>query len=282
MKKQYTAEEKKAYYKQQKQDVENLLIEGVAKCYTEGNFRNYLDIVSKFHDYSLNNCMLIAFQMPGATYVAGYNDWKTKYKRHVKAGAKAIRIIAPVPCKFKTEEINADGNKETKTIELLRFKAVSVFDYSQTEGADFPELCKPLTATVEDYDKLIAKLMNAPAVPVTFKETGNEAHGYYDRKNKLIVVRPNMSQAQTVKTMVHEIAHSILHDDAFCDIPKNIKEVQAESVAYMVCSALGIDSSDYSFEYVAAWAKQDMKTLVSQMEIVRKTADAIIDKVSAN
>ena len=282
MKKQYSAEEKKEYFKKQKQEVEQALIDGVANCYTEGNFRNYLNTLSKFKDYSLNNCMLIAMQMPEATMVAGFNDWAKKFKRHVVKGAKGIRILAPMKHKYDVEETDANGNKSTRTVEYLRFKMVSVFDYSQTEGEDLPQICKPLTGDVSDYQGIVDKLVNKVAtVPVQFGEIETTAHGFFNRAEKFIMVQEGMSQVQTIKTLVHEIAHSILHDDAFLDIPTNVKEIQAESVAYMVCNSLGIDSSDYSFEYVASWAKQDMKTLTAQMEVVRKTADAITAQLTA-
>lgn len=278
-KKQYTAEEKKAYFAQRKQEVEQALVEGVAKCYTEGNFRNYLDTIAKFHNYSIRNCMLIAWQNPDATLVAGYTDWNKKFKRHVKAGEKGIKILAPAPFKMKVETEDKDGNKTEEEITVNRYKLVPVFDVSQTEGEDLPTICNELTADVDDYEALIQKIIAIATVPVEFENITNGSHGYFDRVAKRIAIKEGMPQAQTVKTLVHEIAHSILHDDAFADIPRAIKEVQAESVAYMVCKAIGIDSDDYSFEYVASWAQQDMKALTEQMNIVRTTADAMTAKI---
>lgn len=274
-KKQYTAEEKKAYYAQRKQEVEKALIDGVEKCYTEGNFKNYLDTLAKFHSYSINNCMLIAMQMPEATLVAGYKDWNKKFKRHVRAGETGIKILAPAPKKVVVEKTDDDGNVTEEEITINRYRLVSVFDVSQTDGEELPTICKELTAEVEDYDKLIKKIISVARVPVGFEDITDGSHGYFHTLDKRIAIKNGMPQAQTIKTLIHEIAHSILHDDAFSDIPRPIKEVQAESVAYLVCSQLGINTSDYSFEYVASWAQQDMKRLTEQMDIVRRTADAL-------
>lgn len=278
-KKQYTAEEKKAYFAQKKHEAESALIEGVKHCYTEGNFRNYLDTMRKFHNYSVNNCMLIAMQMPDASFVAGFNDWKNKFKRTVKKGEHGIKILAPLPCKFTKQVEDEDGNTTEETVEFMRFRVVSVFDYRQTEGQPLPQICNTLTASVEDYDSIIDTLKNIANVPVTFEPISNGAYGYFNTVEKKIVVKENMPQAQTIKTLIHEIAHSILHDDAFIDIPRDVKEIQAESVAYMVCQNIGIDTADYSFEYVAAWAHEDMKKLTDQMTIVKKTAEALTESI---
>ena len=280
MKKQYTAEEKKAYYAEQKKAVEESLVNGVKTCYTSGNFRHYLDTISQFHSYSINNCMLIAMQCPNPTYIAGFNDWKKKFKRTVKAGEKAIRILAPITVKFKTEEVDDEGNKEEKTIEFRRFKLVPVFDYAQTEGEELPTICKPLTASVKDFESLKSALENIAGIPVTYEPINSGANGYYSKAEGKIVIKAGMPEAQTIKTLIHEIAHNILHNDVFCTIPREVKEIQAESTAYMVCKELGIDTDDYTFEYVASWAQMDLKTLTEQMDIVRKTADAIITKLS--
>lgn len=279
MKKQYTAEEKKAYYAEQKKAVEDALVEGVKACFTEGNFRNYLDTISKFHDYSVNNCMLITMQMPNASYVAGMKDWNTKFKRHVKKGEKSIKILAPIPCKFTKKVEDKDGNEKEETVEFLRFRLVPVFDVSQTDGQELPTICKELTGEVEDYDELIENLKAIAGIPVTFEDISNGAHGYYSKLDNKIVIQKDMAETQTVKTLVHEIAHSILHNDAFMLIPREIKEIQAESVAYMVCKNIGIDTAEYSFEYVAAWAGQNMKALTSQLDIVKKTAEALTEKI---
>ena len=278
--KKYTAEEKKAYFKRQKQEVEELLIKGVEQVYTSENFTKYLDTMRKFHNYSINNCLLIAMQMPDASLVAGFNDWKKKFNRSVKKGEKAIRILAPIPCKCKVKETLSDGSERETEVTYNRFKPVPVFDISQTDGEELPEICKPLIADVAGYDQIIEKLIKFAKYPVTFEHIDTGAHGYFSTVEGKIVINEGESQAQTIKALVHEITHIILHNDVFCQIPKEVKEIQAESTAYMVCSELGLDTSGYSFEYVASWARSDTKTLKDQMEIVRKTADAIIQGIA--
>lgn len=279
MKKTFTAEEKKAWYAQQKQAVQQALIDGVKACYTSENWTKYLDTISKFHNYSLFNCMLIAMQKPEATYVAGMNDWNKKFKRHVVKGEKSIKILAPIKCKFKKEEELDDGTTKEVEIEYLRFKLVPVFDVSQTDGAELPTICKVLKGEVEDYNELLQKLTTLAGIKVEFENIAGGANGYYNRVENRIAIQENMPEAMTIKTLVHEIAHSILHKDAFMNISREVKEMQAESVAYMVCKGLGIDTDQYSFEYVASWAQADLKTLNQQMDIVRKTADHIIESV---
>ena len=279
-KKQYTAEEKKAYFAQRKKEVEQALIDGVQKCYTEGNFKNYLDTISKFHNYSINNCMLIAWQCPEATLVAGCGDWNKKFKRFVNKGEKAIKILAPIQFKRTVEKVDENGEKTEEEVTYTTYKLVPVFDVSQTHGEELPQICKTLTDTVEDYESLMNKIISVARVPVGFENITDGSHGYYHTVEKRIAIKDGMPQAQTIKTLIHEIAHSILHSDAFCDIPRAIKEVQAESVAYLVCSQLGIHTENYSFEYVASWAQQDMKALTNQMDIVRKTADALVANIT--
>lgn len=280
MKKQFTAEEKKVYYAEQKKKIEQSLIDGVNFCFTEGNFKKYLDTLGKFHDYSIRNCMLIVSQCPEASFVAGYTDWKKKFNRHVKAGEKAIGIIAPAPCKYTVKDVDRDGNEVEKQIEFNRYKVVPVFDISQTEGEELPTICKELTDEVQNFDEIRSSLEKVASVPVTYEDFDDDAHGFFSVQENKIVVKAGMPEAQTVKTLVHEIAHSILHNDVFCEIPKQVKEVQAESVAYLVCAQLGINTAQYSFEYIASWAKEDPKEINAQMEIVRKTADAILSKMN--
>lgn len=280
MKKQFTAEEKKAYYAEQKKKVEQSLIDGVNFCFTEGNFKKYLDTLGKFHDYSTRNCMLIVSQFPDATFVAGYTDWKKKFNRHVKAGQKAIGIIAPAPCKYTVKDVDKDGNEFEKQVQFNRYKVVPVFDISQTEGEELPTICKELTDDVQNFSEIKSSLERVAPVPVSYESFEGDAYGFYDRQRNRIVVKAGLAEAQTIKTLIHEIAHSILHSDAFLEIPKPIKEIQAESIAYLVCAQLGINTAQYSFEYVASWSKEEPKALNDQMEIVRKTADAIIAKMN--
>ena len=277
--KKFTAEQKKKYYAEQKESAEKALIEGVKYCYTEGNFKKYLDVVSRFHDYSINNCMLIAWQNPDATYVAGFSAWRDKFKRNVRKGEKAIKILAPVPKKIIVKDVNPDGTETEREVRFTRFRSVNVFDISQTDGEDLPSICNRLDGKVDDYDDVINKLIALAKPNVRFDDLKGKANGYYSRVTDEIVLQSGMSQKMTIKTLVHEIAHSILHSDAFIEIPRSIKEMQAESVAYMVCKQIGIDTDEYTFEYVASWASGDTKKLSEQMDICRKTSDMIVGKL---
>lgn len=277
--KKFTAEQKKKYYAEQKESAEKALIEGVKYCYTEGNFKKYLDVVFRFHDYSINNCMLIAWQNPDATYVAGFSAWRDKFKRNVRKGEKAIKILAPVPKKIIVKDVNPDGTETEREVRFTRFRSVNVFDISQTDGEDLPSICNRLDGKVDDYDDVINKLIALAKPNVRFDDLKGKANGYYSRVTDEIVIQSGMSQKMTIKTLVHEIAHSILHSDAFIEIPRSIKEMQAESVAYMVCKQIGIDTDEYTFEYVASWASGDTKKLSEQMDICRKTSDMIVGKL---
>lgn len=278
--KKYTKEQKKAYYAEQKKNAETALIEGVKYCYTDGNFKRYLDAVSKFHDYSINNVMLIVMQRPDATYVAGFNAWRDKFNRNVRKGEKAIKILAPVPKKIKVMDVDKDGNESEQEVKIMRYRAVNVFDISQTDGDEFPEICKRLDGHVTDYDATIHKLIAYAKPTVRFDDLKGRANGMYVKELNEIVVQEGMSEAMTAKTLVHEIAHSILHSGEGI-IPRTVKEMQAETVAYLVCGALGIDTQEYSFEYVASWAKGDINELSAQMEICRRTADQIVGALQA-
>ncbi len=277
--KKFTAEQKKKYYAEQKESAEKALIDGVKYCYTEGNFKKYLDVVSRFHDYSINNCMLIAWQNPDATYVAGFSAWRDKFKRNVRKGEKAIKILAPVPKKIIVKDVNPDGAETEREVRFTRFRSVNVFDISQTDGEDLPSICKRLDGMVDDYDDVINKLIALAKPNVRFDDLKGKANGYYSRVTDEIVIQSGMSQKMTIKTLAHEIAHSIMHSDAFIEIPRSIKEMQAESVAYMVCKQIGIDTDEYTFEYVASWASGDTKKLSEQMDICRKTSDMIVGKL---
>ena len=256
------------------------LEKGVAEVFTSDNYIEYLNIMSKFHDYSFNNCLLIAMQCPTATLVAGYRAWQKKFKRQVRKGEKSIKILAPIPCKIKVE--NEDG--EGKEIQFNRFRAVSVFDIAQTDGEDIPEFIYKLTGDVDGYNEMVKKLISISAVPIRFDVIEGTANGYFSSADKEIVIRQDMSQVQTIKTMVHEIAHSILHDKdngLEKDANRKTKEVQAESVAYVVNQYLGLDTSDYSFGYVAGWSSgKDTKELKASLQVIRDTAHDIISKVA--
>lgn len=249
--------------------------------------------MSKFTSYSLNNTLLIAMQMPDATTVAGFTTWQ-KLNRHIIKGSKAIKIIAPCPYKRKIETditdtdgqsiIGKDGKpiKEQTEKVLMGFKTVNVFDISQTEGEPLPEIVHKLDGTVSGYTDFLDALKQFSPVPIDFKSIEGSANGYYHLTDKNIVIDNGMSQTMNCKTAIHEITHALLHDRdnglEKNNIPdRETKEVQAESVAFTVCQYYGIDSSEYSFGYIAGWSSgRDLKELKFSMETIRQTAQTII------
>lgn len=263
------------------EEITKKLEEGVKGIYEGDGYKAFLDVMSKFHTYSVNNCILIAMQKPEATQVAGFKSWQKNFKRSVKKGEKAIKILAPIPHKFTKEIENEDGEKVQKEIQYMTFRAISVFDISQTEGDELPSICKMLEGSVEGFQSLINKLESLSPVPVAYEPISGGANGYYSHATNSIVVDAGLSEQQTVKTLIHEIAHSILHNKdngKEKDADKNTKEVQAESVAYTVCNWLGMDTSEYSFGYVAGWsAGREIKELTASMEVIRKAASEIIE-----
>ena len=225
-------------------------------------------------------------QKPEASLVAGYKAWQTKFKRQVRKGEKGITIIAPCPHKFKKQIEDENGNITEKEVQYTSYRATTVFDISQTDGEDVPDhYVEMLTGEVENYSELIDKLKSVSPVPVEFETITTGANGYFNLVEKRIAVNDGMSEQQTVKTLIHEISHAILHDKETGeekDADKHTREVQAESVAYTVCNSLGLDTSDYSFGYVAGWSKdKDAKELKASMEVIRKTAKTIIDSLRA-
>ena len=285
--------------KQKVQEITDKLEEGLKELFESEKYKIYLSTMSKFHNYSFNNTLLIAMQKPEATLVAGYKAWQKNFERHVNKGEKAIRILAPAPYKIKEErdkldpvtgEMMFDENgmpqKEQVEVTIPAFRAVSVFDVSQTDGKPIPELeAQELLSTVEGYEDFVQALMNVAPVPIGFEDIPSDSKGYFHTEEKRIAVQENMSESQTLKTMVHEVAHSMLHNkeinrDDLIEEPakdRNTKEVEAESVAYTVCQHFGIDTSDYSFGYIAGWSSgKDMKELKSSLDTIRKTASELI------
>ena len=292
--------DKNAVYMSEKQKVKEItdkLEAGLKELFESEKYKSYLSTMSKFHNYSFNNTLLIAMQKPEATLVAGYQAWQKNFERHVNKGEKAIRILAPAPYKIKEErdkldpvtgEMMFDENgmpqKEETEVTIPAFRAVSVFDVSQTDGKPIPELeVNELLSTVEGYEDFVQALMNISPVPIAFEDIPGDSKGYFSTAEKRIAVQENMSESQTLKTMVHEVAHSMLHDkevNQSMDIPvkdRNTKEVEAESVAFTVCQHFGIDTSDYSFGYIAGWSSgRNMKELKSSLDTIRKTASELI------
>lgn len=269
------------------------LEEGVRAVFSSNKFREYLAFLSKFHHYSFNNVLLIAMQKPDASLVAGYGDWVKKHHRYVKKGEKAIRILAPTPYKRKveTDVIGPDGNarREEKEIMVPMFKIVNVFDVSQTDGEPLPSLgVDELTGDVDQFNSFMAALETVSPVPVGYEDIPGGAHGYYDHVDRRIAIQAGMSQLQTLKTAIHEIAHAVLHawpEDGKNpkDGPdRNTREVQAESVAYTICQHYGLDTSDYSFAYVAGWSTgRELSELKDSLDVIRAAAHNLITAIDA-
>ena len=284
--------------KQKVQEITEKLEQGIKELFESEKYKTYLNTMSKFHNYSFNNTMLIAMQKPNATLVAGFKAWQKNFDRHVKKGEKGIRILAPAPYKIKEEqekldpvtgEIMLDKNgmpvTEEVEIKIPAFRVVPVFDVSQTDGKELPDIgVNELSGSVEDYEDFMQALTEVSPVPITYEDIDGDAKGYFRTTDHRIAIQEGMSQSQTVKTAIHEVAHAKLHDrernqdiDAVLDKDRNTKEVEAESVAYTVCQHFGIDTSDYSFGYIAGWSSdRDMKELKSSLDTIRKTASELI------
>ena len=287
-------------------EITDRLEQGIANLFNSDRFKEYLNVMSKFHNYSFNNTVLIALQKPDASLVMGFNAWKGKgIERSVKKGEQGIRIFAPAPYKIKTEaeKIDPDTKKpvigedgkpitEVKEITVPAFKVVCVYDVSQTEGKELPTLgANELFGNVENYKDFFAALEKTSPVPIAFEQIAGGAHGYYHLEDKRIALDEGMSELQTLKTAIHEIAHAKLHDidlnasaEERANRPdKRTREVEAESVAYTVCQHYGLDTSDYSFGYVAGWSSgREMSELKSSLETIRKAAAEIIDSIDAH
>lgn len=265
---------------------------GIKEVFTSGRYREYLSAMNKFHSYSYNNSLLILMQKPEASYVAGYKTWET-LGRHVKKGEKGITILAPCPYKSvnyvdviepDTGQVKRDeqGNvmKERKEISRASFKAISIFDISQTEGKPLPELVKELQGEIPDYKILMDSIRDVAPVPIRFDVWNETKKGYYDLENQEIVIKSGMSDLQTIKTAIHETTHSILHKDKEHTKDSATMEVEAESVAFVVCQHLGLDTSDYSFGYLASWSSdKDLPELKSSLQTIQKTAHDMIEQL---
>ena len=278
-------------------DITKKLEQGISSLFDSAKYKAYLNTMAKFHNYSFNNSLLIHMQRPDATHVAGYKAW-LRFKRHVMTGEKGIRIIAPAPYRqvflekqrdqFGNVVIGADGKPIVEEVERIvpSYKVSIVFDVSQTTGEPLPEIVKQLSGCVENYEILKEALQDASPVPIRYAEISSAANGYYSHVDKEIVVKSDLSEMQTIKTCIHEIAHSVLHDkDTGTQKEESLtnrdREVQAESVAYAVCQHLGLDTSDYSFGYIAGWSSgRDMKELKAAMNVIRETADKMISDIS--
>ena len=287
--------------KQQMKEITERLEQGVKDIFTSEMDTTYLRTMAKFHNYSFNNTLLIAMQRPDATLVAGFNAWKNKFNRYVKKGEKGIQIIAPAPIKEVEERekidkdtglavLNENGEPEMERVEYVvpRFRVTTIFDVSQTDGEPIPSLeVNELTASVKDYALLTSAIEQVSPVPMRFDEIEGDAKGYYSDADKEICIQVGMGESQTIKTMIHEVAHAMLHNSDSMkqrgeEKDRLTKETEAESIAFTVCSVLGIDTSDYSFPYVASWASgKEMKELKDSMDTIRLTAADFLEKLEA-
>lgn len=267
------------------------LEQGVSDIFQSGQYAAYLTAMSKFHHYSFGNAMLIFMQCPNASHVAGYHDWKRKFGRQVKRGEHGITILAPCPYRRRkeVEETAPDGSTAT-TIQLVQrvgFRTVTVFDVSQTEGKPLSELVHKLTGDVADYERMTEAICALSPYPINIEAFPGAAYGCCNFVEQRILVQPDMSQVQTIKTMIHEVSHAKLHalkEDAVSgenrSEQRSSREVEAESVAYVVCQHFGIDTSDYSFGYVAGWSRgKDLSQLKTSLERIRDTAAELIDSI---
>ncbi|MFR5656265.1 JAB domain-containing protein [Waltera sp.] len=271
---------------------------GVEELFTSNRYQEFLKTMAKFHNYSFNNTMLIAMQRPDATLVTSYKNWQSM-GRQVMKGEKGITIIAPAPYKkMKEKEVldenqrpimGTDGKPKIEQVEVTvpHFKAVTVFDIAQTSGEPIQTLAPELlTAAVQDFDSFMQAIQKISPVPIRFDEIDGNANGYYHNADKEIVIKKGLSESQTLKTAIHETVHAKLHDKEIMEslgVEKDrlTKEVEAESVAYCVCSSFGLDTSDYSFPYIAGWSSsREMKEMKASMDVIRKTAGEMIDQLT--
>ena len=283
-------------------EITDRLEQGITELFESERYKEYLRVMSKFHNYSFNNTLLIAMQKPDASLVAGFSAWKNNFGRNVMKGQKGIKIIAPSPYKVKQEMkkidphtqqpiIGKDGKPvtEEKEITIPAYKVVSVFDVSQTEGKELPDIAvDELTGDVERYRDFFAALEKTSPVPIGFEQIPGSSHGYYHLEDKRIAIQEGMSELQTLKTAIHEIAHAKLHDidlnapenEQQPRVDRRTREVEAESVAYTVCQHYGLDTSDYSFGYVAGWSSgRELSELKSSLETIRSAAAEIINSI---
>ena len=288
--------------KEKLEEITGRIEEGMARIMDSDEFKNYLSVMASFHNYSARNSLLIFMQKPDATICASYTDWQRKYNRQVNKGEKGIQIIAPAPYKRTIESdqldsatgqpvLDADGNpvKMRKEITVPRFKVVSTFDLSQTSGEPLPELgIKELTADVEHYEMFMEAIKRIAPVPIRFDEVEGGARGYYDPGKKEIVIQNGMPQEQTMKTAVHELTHSLLHDkDTLKLNGEELKkdrmtiEIEAEACAFVCLSHFGFDDvGDYSFPYLSSWSSgRDMKELHASLSTIQQTSSQIISGI---
>ena len=285
-------------------EITDRLEQGITELFDSERYKEYLKVMSKFHNYSFRNTVLIAMQKPDASLLAGFSAWKNNFERNVMRGQKGIKIIAPSPYKIKQEMqkidphtqkpvIGKDGKPvtEEKEVTIPAYKVVSVFDVSQTEGKELPDIAvDELTGDVDRYKDFFAALEKTSPVPIAFENIEGGSHGYYHLEDKRIAINEGMSELQTLKTAIHEIAHAKLHDvdlnappEQQNRVDRHTCEVEAESVAYTVCQHFGLDTSDYSFGYVAGWSSgKEMTELKASLETIQTTAKELITEIEGH
>ena len=294
--------------KQRLKDITDSIENGIKELFESDKYKQYLQTMSRFHRYSVNNQMLIYMQKPNATHVAGFNKWRDQFGRNVKKGEKGIKIIAPTPYKKKIEETKLDpdtklpmlddnGNemKVEKEIQIPMFRVVSVFDVSQTAGKPLPQLASDLSGNVQNYDAFVEAIRRSATVPVEFKPLEKGTDGYLSLDEQKIVIREGMSEVQTVSALLHELAHSKLHNrkdeqvkdgeqpEETAKINRNTEEVQAESISFAVCAYYGIKTDENSFGYIASWSNgKELKELKESLEIINKTSSKMITDIDKN
>lgn len=259
--------------------------EGAKKVFTKEEYRDYLKFVSGFHQYSIRNQLLIYLQNPHSTFVAGFNTWKTKFHRQVNKGEKGIRILAGGERKVERNVRQPDGTIRVEKDTRMFYRPAAVFDYSQTSGEPIKMLSHELTGKVPNYAKVYDKLVRSTEFEVRFSwelELGS-AKGVTQPRKKTILLRPGMSQQQTIKTLIHELAHSVLHSDPSKKLDRSTMELEAESTAFIVCEHLGIDTSEYTFPYLANWSKdKELSQLSKSLTRIQSTAERFNQVVDQN
>ena len=297
---------RKGWYMAEKQSSRDRLKEitasiedGIKELFQSESYAQYLQTMSRFHHYSVNNQVLIHMQKPDATLVAGFNKWKNQFGRNVIKGEHGIKIIAPTPFKKKIEQekldpdtqlpmLDADGKiiTEEKTIQIPMYKPVTVFDVSQTEGKHLPQLAHDLSGNVANYDVFMEALRRSSPVPISIEVMGGGMDGYFDLEHQDIAIRKGMSEVQTVSAVIHEMAHALLHnrtkdtEEKTPELSRSTEEVQAESISYAVCAYYGIATGDNSFGYIASWSKdKTLPELRESLEVISKTADGLINDI---
>lgn len=285
--------------KERIKEITDSIEKGIQELFQSDKFANYLKTMSRFHKYSVNNTMLIFMQKPDATLVASFNTWRDKFERNVIKGEKGIKIIAPTPYKKRIEQEkrdpdtnmplrDSDGNviMEEKEMSIPMFKPVTVFDVSQTEGKPLQQLASELTGNVQDYELFVEALRRSCDVPIEIMPIHDGSDGYFSLDKQKITIREGMSEVQTVSAVVHEIAHSKLHNIVKTDEnrkDRRTEEVEAESISYAVCAYYGIETGENSFGYIAVWSKgKELKELKSSLETINKTSAELICDIDRN